>query len=56
MSVPIYRLAVESDVLVLAEMRWTWRTGEDGARAVVSREGYLDTCAAFVRQGLAEGS
>lgn len=56
MSVPTYRLAVESDAPVLAEMRWTWRTGEDGGRAVVSRERYLDQCAAFVRQGLAEGS
>jgi len=56
MSVPSYRLAVESDVLALAEMRWAWRTSEDGARAAVSREGYLDECAAFMRQGLAEGS
>jgi GNAT superfamily N-acetyltransferase len=51
----IYRLAIESDVLPLAEMRWTWRTGEDGASAVVFREGYLDECAAFLRQGLANG-
>lgn len=51
-----YRLAVEPDVMTLAEMRWTWRTGEDGTRAVVSRESYLDECAAFMRRGLAEGS
>jgi hypothetical protein len=33
MSVPTYRLAVESDALVLSKMRWTWRTGEDGGLA-----------------------
>jgi len=56
MSETTYRLAVESDALELAEMRWRWRTGEDRAPAVVSREDYVDECAAFLRQGLAEGS
>jgi GNAT superfamily N-acetyltransferase len=51
-----YRLAVESDVPALAEMRWTWRTAEDGTRAVVSHEDYVKECCAFLRQGLAEGS
>lgn len=51
-----YRLAIESDVLELAEMRWTWRTGEDGACPVVSREDYVEECAAFLRQGFADGS
>jgi GNAT superfamily N-acetyltransferase len=56
MSETTYRLAGESDAPTLAEMRWTWRTGEDGVRAVVSRKDYLDECAAFLRQGLAKGS
>jgi GNAT superfamily N-acetyltransferase len=56
MSVPTYRLAVEHDALTLAEMRWTWRAGEDGVQAAVSREGYIEECAAFLRQGIATGT
>ena len=55
-SCSTYRLASEADARTLAEMRWTWRAGEDGVRPVVSREAFLDECAAFLRQGIVDGT
>ena len=54
-----YRLATETDLPALAEMRWTWRAEEaeeDDPQPVVNKGEFLDVCTTFLKQGLADGS
>jgi GNAT superfamily N-acetyltransferase len=50
----IYRMATEADVDDLALMRWDFRLEEAPGATRHDRATFLEACAAFLRQGLAE--
>jgi GNAT superfamily N-acetyltransferase len=50
-----YRLAMENDLIALAEMRWDFRMEDNGIIPVVSRQDFMDACASFLSRGLADG-
>ncbi|MBN1976680.1 MAG: GNAT family N-acetyltransferase [Anaerolineae bacterium] len=48
-----FRIATESDLDALAQMRWDFRLEESPGTPVHDRQTFLETCTAFLRQGLA---
>lgn len=50
----IYRMAAEADLDELAQMRWDFRFEEAPGGTVYDQASFLQTCAAFLRQGLRE--
>ena len=50
----IYRMATETDVDELAQMRWDFRLEEAPGATVHDHASFLQACAAFLRQGLHE--
>ena len=50
----IYRIAAEADVDELARMRWDFRLEEAPGPTRHDQATFLDACAAFLRQGLAD--
>ena len=48
-----FRIATESDLDVLAQMRWDFRVEESPDTPVHDRQTFLEACTAFLRQGLA---
>jgi GNAT superfamily N-acetyltransferase len=49
-----YRMATETDVDELAQMRWDFRLEEAPGTTIHDQASFLDACSAFLRQGLAE--
>jgi len=50
----IYRVATEADLDELAQMRWDFRLEEAPGATIHDQASFLDSCAAFLRQGLRE--
>jgi GNAT superfamily N-acetyltransferase len=48
-----FRIAAESDLDELAQMRWDFRLEESPGTPVHDRQSFLQACTAFLRQGLA---
>lgn len=48
-----FRIATESDLDALAQMRWDFRLEESLGTPVHNRQSFLEACTAFLRQGLA---
>jgi len=48
-----FRIATESDLDVLAQMRWDFRLEESPGAPVHDWQTFLEACTAFLRQGLA---
>ena len=48
-----FRIATESDLEELAQMRWDFRIEESLGTPVHDRQSFLEACTAFLRQGLA---
>ncbi len=48
-----FRIATESDLDALAQMRWDFRLEESPGTPAHDRQSFLEACSAFLRQGLA---
>ena len=51
-----YRLARVTDLKRLAELRWQFRTDEDGEKPRHSHRDFLSACERFLRKGLSSGT
>lgn len=47
-----YRIADESDVITLAEMRWEFQTEDNDSPPIVSKTEFVEVCSNFLKQGL----
>ncbi len=49
-----YRIADETDVVALAEMRWEFQTADNDSSPIVSRAEFIEFCSDFLKQGLCQ--
>lgn len=50
-----FREATQDDFLQLAELRWEFRSEDDGERPAVRRDVFMEACVSFLKLGLTKG-